>query len=91
MLTSTYLLVRYIEKLRKEPGIIIQECLKYKTHVVRQVYTSDPAEVEANMERYENIWPEYKESLHLTNLPSYLHSTSRAYVPDQTEDNQTAS
>ena len=68
----------------------MQEDLRYKAHVIRQVYTSDPADIEAKIEAHEKAWPEYKESLFLNSLRSDLHSTSRTYVSDQTKENTTA-
>ena len=53
----------------KQPGDIIKEYLSYKTHVVRQVYETDPEELQSKLEEHEKVWPKYKDSRMLNKLP----------------------
>ena len=76
-------LIEILQQLRTQLEDIIQEYVNYNAHVIRQTYTSDPTESQSNFEGHEKAWPEYKDSNCLTNLPPYLHTTSRTFDSDQ--------
>ena len=67
--TNTHVLLTFCKQLRKQPGDIIKEYLNYKTHVIRQVYETDPEELQSKLEEHEKAWPEYKDSRCLNKLP----------------------
>ena len=63
--------------------------MNYKTHVIRQIYTSNPEDTDSEIEAHEKAWLEYKDFLSLNNLPSMLRTTTRTYMSDQTKEDKT--
>ena len=61
-----------LRKLRADPGQIVKENSDYKTHVSRQVYSTNEDEVESTLDGFESAWLEYKDSTHLICAPAYL-------------------
>ena len=61
-----------VKQLRKSTGLIVNEYLDYKTHVCRQVYTSDRHIVDTRLDTFESQWPDYKTATNLISSPSYL-------------------
>ena len=61
-----------IAMLRQNCSYVVKDYLDYKTHVCRQVYQTDPDELEEQLDKHETAWPEDKESKCLTAIPAYL-------------------
>ena len=62
--------------------------MNHKTHVIRQVYISDPEELKSKLEAHEKAWLEYKDTRFLNTLLSYSHTTTRTYISDQTKESK---
>ena len=77
-----------LQHVREQPGDIIKEKLNCKTHVIRQVYETDPEELHSEFDAHEKAWPEYKDSLFLNNLPPCFHATPRTFASSQEEESK---
>ena len=62
--------------------MIVNEYLDYKSHISRQVYTSDRDIADMRLHAFESQWPEYKIATNLISSASYLrgapHDLTRA-------------
>ena len=59
-----------LRTMREQHGEVIDEYLRYKAHVSREVY-ADTTSLECKKAEAEAAWPEYTESLVLSDCPTY--------------------
>ena len=62
--------------LRNNCTHVVQLYLDYKTHVCRQVFHTDNATLEQQLDKHETAWPDYKEWSSLVTIPEYLREPS---------------
>ena len=59
---------------------MVEHYLDYKTHVFRQVYSTDSHDLEEQLDKHETAWPEYKDSSVLVAVPSYVQVSYKETV-----------
>ena len=61
-----------VTMLRQNCSHIVEAYLDYKTHVCRQVYSTETNDLEERLDTHEATWPEYTDSSFLVIVPSYM-------------------